>query len=253
MTGKVLSADAAWELIGGSCHGSKEQGVRNGKHGEVGVDFSGVDGLPAETGTHLLWGDALVVDLGVWSDLKAIRVARDGAEEGRAPGAGRAQHTEHLPAADEAVEPMEYIYSVFLSPDHGSDGPGYLENSIANARLIVRGASVAKHAEIAKGNAGNLGGVAVGGVCADVVKGLCPRFGVKVGAGWVEAAVVGVEGVGAERDGRLGREASRQVEDFRVSWSSVSIDDAAVLLLIDALRGGADRPRRVDGRQRSHG
>lgn len=49
--------DPAWEVSGGSGHGGKQEGVADGEHREMNINFGSVNGLASELRLHIFRAD----------------------------------------------------------------------------------------------------------------------------------------------------------------------------------------------------
>ena len=128
----------------------ERQGVSNCKHGEVNINFGCVDCLATVVGVHLLGRDTLVVELGSFPDVEAVRFAGESLQERRATRTWRTENHKHFTTLDQTFKiPEDINASRLRKPKRGLDGINSLQQDIGYVGLVISRIAKTMHIEVA--------------------------------------------------------------------------------------------------------
>jgi hypothetical protein len=119
--GKVVPVQALGKLAGLSGAGGKGEGIANGQHREMDIDFGSVNGFTTVVRVHLLCGQTLVIEVRTIVDVNTVELTSDGLERSRATGTGRSKNDKHLTSVHNTVKVAQDINALSASASDSAD------------------------------------------------------------------------------------------------------------------------------------
>ena len=185
MVGEHGLGDAVRDMARSTGAGGEGQSITHCQLGEMGIDFSRVNGLTTVVSMDLLGSHTLVVEVGLVVNEDTVVLAGNGLEEGCAAGTRGSQNNQHLALAHNTIEIAENIDTALAThANEVADLADDFETNVENILLVIRGRAETENVQVLESDTGS---TELMTLAADLVDdGLGPGTRVEVGTIGVE-------------------------------------------------------------------